>query len=142
MDKGVGGGGQMMGLIPQIARAVIIAVAHAAQPTGTLMLACKGESTLTMIGGDASPQEPVSMGIIVSFKEEIVGWVHSYGTVEGFHGIRARILLLDETQVQFGGDDDDLGSIRGDIDRVTGDTNASYRSETRSMKYSRNCKPT
>jgi len=60
----------MMGLIPQIARAVIIAVAHAAQPTGTLMLACKGESTLTMIGGDASPQEPVSMGIIVSFKEE------------------------------------------------------------------------
>jgi len=27
------------------------------------------------------------MGIIVSFKEETVGWVHSYGTVEGFHGI-------------------------------------------------------
>jgi hypothetical protein len=105
-------------------------------------LACQGESTRTIISGSASTQEPVSMGIIVSFKEETVGWVHSYGTVEGFHGIRAQILLLDETQVQFGGDDDDLGSIRGDIDRVTGDTNASYRSETRSMKYSRNCKPT
>jgi hypothetical protein len=84
----------MMGLIPQIARAVIIAVAHAAQPTGTLMLACKGESTLTMIGGDASPQEPVSMGIIVSFKEEIVGWVHSYGTVEGFHALERKSCCL------------------------------------------------
>jgi hypothetical protein len=133
----------MIGLIPQIALAAIIAVAHAAaEPAGTLTLACKGESTLTMIGADASPQEPVSMGIIVSFKEETVGWVHSYGTVEGFHGIRAQILLLDETQVQFGGDDDDLGSIRGVIDRVTNDTNASYRSKTWSMKYSLNCKPT
>ena len=124
------------------ALALLLVLTVAAEPSGTLTLACKGESTLTMIGADASPQEPVSMGIIVSFKEETVGWVHSYGTVEGFHGIRAQILLLDETQVQFGGDDDDLGSIRGDIDRVTGDTNASYRSGTRSMKYSLNCKPT
>ena len=125
-----------------IAALVLLLVVAAAEPTQTLTLACKGESTLTMIGGDASPQEPVSMGIIVSFKEEIVGWVHSYGTVEGFHGIRAQILLLDETQVQFGGDDGDLGSIRGVIDRVTNDTNASYRSKTWSMKYSLNCKPT
>jgi hypothetical protein len=55
-----------------------------------------------MISGSASTQEPVSRGIIVNFKEEAVGWVHSYGTVEGFHGIRAQIWLLDETQVQFG----------------------------------------
>jgi hypothetical protein len=125
-----------------IAALALLLVLAAAEPPETLTLACQGESTRTIISGGASTQEPVSMGIIVSFKEETVGWVHSYGTVEGFHGIRAQILLLDETQVQFGGDDDDLGSIRGDIDRVTGDTNASYRSGTRSMKYSLNCKPT
>ena len=125
-----------------IAALAFLAVAGAAEPKGTLTLACQGESTRTIISGGPSTQEPVSMGIIVTFKEETVGWVHSYGTVEGFHGITAQILLLDETQVQFGGDDDDLGSIRGGIERVTGDTNASYRSKTLSMKYSLKCKPT
>jgi hypothetical protein len=125
-----------------IAALALLLIITTAEPAGTLTLACQGESTRTIISGGASTQEPVSLGIIVSFKEETVGWVHSYGTVEGFHGIRAQILLLDETQVQFGGDDNDLGSIRGHIDRVTGDTNASYRSKTRSMKYSLKCKPT
>lgn len=56
----------MMGLIPQIARAGIIGFAHAAEPTGTLMLACKGRkhadhdrrgriSTTTGLDGDLAP---------------------------------------------------------------------------------------
>ena len=121
-----------------MAALALLLVLAAAEPMETLTLACQGESTRTIAHLHKNP----SRWACVSFKEETVGWVHSYGTVEGFHGIRAQILLLDETQVQFGGDDDDLGSIRDDIDRVTGDTNASYRSGTRSMKYSLNCKPT
>ena len=79
------------------------------------------------------------MGIIVNFTEQ---------TVEGFHGIKGKIDVIDETSIIFSGSDRGLGKVTGSIDRVTGDVSAFYHSssspeeETWKMEYSLKCKPT
>jgi len=59
-----------MVLIAQIALGVISAVAQAAEPTGTLTLACEG--TARDATSAVKPPQPISMGIIVNFTARTV----------------------------------------------------------------------
>jgi hypothetical protein len=120
--------------------AFLLATAQAAEPTGTLTLACQGEYTWKS-PVTAPEWKPISMGIIANFTEEDSRGFH--GTVEGFHGIRARILVIDETKVLFTGNDKG-DSISGSIDRVTGDVSAVHKTDDSTMEteYSLKCKPT
>jgi hypothetical protein len=59
-----------MVLIAQIALGVIIGLAHAAEPTGTLTLACEAVKE-TVIGSDViGDRERVSMGLVVNSLRE------------------------------------------------------------------------
>ena len=122
-----------------------LATAQAAEPTGTLTLACQGTYTtvtvdadLTQTGGKATP---VSMGIIVDFTAR---------TVHGF-GEPVPIIDVSEEEVSvFIADDAGAykKTVTGRIYRVTGDVKVisewwnlkTYSSiET---EYSLKCKPT
>jgi hypothetical protein len=54
-----------MGLIAQIALGVIIGLAHAAEPTGTLTLACEGMETITHA-------KAVSPSMIINFATKTI----------------------------------------------------------------------
>jgi hypothetical protein len=123
-----------------LALAITTAGAQAAQPT-SLTLACTG----TVMTGDGTTAdgttESVSMGVIVNF---------SAGTVRGFTSpgqfdIPTKITGLNDTTVVFQGSARDE-MIIGDIDRVTGDAEATYsiglsRQTVRTTKYSLRCRP-
>jgi hypothetical protein len=51
-----------------------LSTAHAAEPTGTPMLACQGEKLLRGLSGDITGQDQASMGIIVNFKDRTVNF--------------------------------------------------------------------
>jgi hypothetical protein len=113
--------------------------AQAAEPTGTLTLACKGEKTST------SRTEPISMGIIFNFREHtILGF-----EAPGFEG--ARIDVTD-VAITFSGEYKNregtavVGKIDGKIDRITGNLEASVQGQIPGAalhwKYSMPCKPT
>jgi hypothetical protein len=88
--------------------------AQAAEPE-TLTLACQGTRTIT------TKPEPISMGIIVNFTKN---------TVQGFGSpslMDVKIASMNDVTVTFGGAQDNgssIASIRGNIDRVTGDVDA------------------
>ena len=113
--------------------------AQAAEPE-TLTLACQGTRTIT------SKPEPISMGIIVNFTKN---------TVQGFGSpslMDVKIAGMNDVTVTFGGTQDNgssIASIRGNIDRVTGDVDAtSMTSDAKTGKiilstsYTLNCSPT
>ena len=99
-------------MIARIALGVIIGLAQATEPTGTLTLACQGTVTNTT-QTDAKP-EPISMGIIVDLKTE--------GAVGGFTNL-AHINRFKATTIEFLGHIDGWW-VEGSIDRVTGDVSA------------------
>jgi hypothetical protein len=94
--------------------ALSISPTQAAEPTGTLTMACQGTTT-AMTKTDAKP-EPISMGIVVNFTAK---------TVEGFTYPGANLLVkiydVDETTVMFAGPRGGAWEISGSIDRVTGE---------------------
>jgi hypothetical protein len=120
-----------------------LSFAHAAEPTGTLRLACEG--TRTEMWTPDKP-EPVSMGIIVDFGARTVS----------IFGAPIPIEDLSDVQVVFNStdhpDDDQFHQhVGGTIDRVTGDvgmltilsgpfSDNSYISLW--TNYSLQCKPT
>ena len=119
--------------------ALSISTARAAEPTGTLTLACQGTVT-DNIKPDAKP-EPISMGIVLNFTAR---------TVKGFPHIgEAEITLMDDVTIVF------VASYHGHaewgfdgtIDRVTGDLEAHSilmveTGNSRIVSYSLKCKPT
>ena len=111
--------------------------ALAAEPAGTLTLACQGARKTD----DANP-EPISMSIIVNFAARIV---------TGFadEDYPVSITRFDNVYISFSGSDkSDSWRIEGSIDRVTGDTVAisMWRNpttgEVSSLEYTLKCRPT
>ena len=122
--------------------ALSISTAQAAEPTGTLTLACEGT---TKWSDDAKP-EPTFTGIIIDFGAR---------TIEGFaRDVSFPILITDvtETTIRFMGNNwnDPKNftsfSIDGTIDRVTGAVEATFvgvmGKEKWSATYVLKCKPT
>jgi hypothetical protein len=113
--------------------------AQAAEPE-TLTLACQGTRTIT------TKPEPISMGIIVNFTKNTVHGFGSPGLMD------VKITGVNEVTVTFGGSQDNrssVASIRGIIDRVTGDVDAmsTVRDQQTSMiitstSYELKCSPT
>src|SRR6516164_8864356 len=96
-------------------------VAHAAEPTGTLTLACEGTTTTKNIETqvDETP-EPISMGIIVDFAARMV---------DGFGVLVPITDVGDVTVVFYSNDPGDADAhinttIFGTIDRMTGEVRA------------------
>jgi hypothetical protein len=132
-----------MVLIAQ-ALGVIIALAQAAEPTGTLTLACEGTTTDT-VGPDAKP-EPISMGVVVNFTTRTV-----QGFGSGLLDYPVEITAVNEVIIAFGGASkpNNVGQhsiISGAVDLVTGElgVTSSFLGTTGlvSTSYSLKCKPT
>jgi len=131
-----------MALIAQIALGVIIGLAQAAEPTGTLTLLCQGERMSRSSSDTAPAQEQVSIGIIINFTDR---------TVKGFGGdwsLPIPIHEVNETFVTF--EDHQAGlfeaSIIGIIEFDTGDMEAVMKLSGKTGKlenfYILQCKPT
>jgi len=115
-------------------------IAHATEPA-TLTLTCQGTTTIT---AEDSKPEPISIGITLNFTARtMVGFYSPSG--EGF---QVRITGLNEANVAFGGSNKtDTWLIDGNIDRATGDVEASSmifdqttRSFVPSVSYSLKCR--
>jgi hypothetical protein len=122
---------------PMILLALALSIAQAAEPTGTLTLACEGTTRMN------SSDEPSSMGLVVSFTNR---------TVTGF---RLRDFMIDYIPVAitdisgqavvFKGSKEygDIShTISGIIDRVNGDANWTWETGSTTRTYSLKCKPT
>jgi hypothetical protein len=112
-----------------------LATAQAAEPTGTLTLACQGTVTDNM-KPDAKP-EPISAGMIFNF---------AAGTVQGFPvsaaDVATKITHVTETAIQFRGErvGQTAAAFIGVMDRVTGDlTGVSFQTN---HYFQLKCKPT
>jgi len=98
-----------------------LSIAQAAEPTGTLMLACVGTTTTKNIEMQVDEKpEPISMGIIVDFAAR---------TVDGFGVLVPITDLGDVTVVFYSNDPGDADAhmnttIFGTIDRMTGEVRA------------------
>jgi hypothetical protein len=111
--------------------ALSISTAQAAEPTGTLTLACNG--TVTGTGTEEKP-EPISMGVIVNL---------TTGIVQGF-SVLARVTAVDDTVITFNRSNSPF--LDGRIDRVTGLLQAGYLvmsgdKVTIAQNYSLKCSP-
>ena len=122
-----------MALIAKIALGVIIA---AAEPTGTLTLACKGTNIVEYVATHSKVSSQVTIGIVVDFQKK---------TVVGFtpgDDIPVMIKDVDETAISFEGQALNV-TISGTIDRVTGTVVASIiNGETTTDSLELQCKPT
>jgi len=126
------------------ARVITLAVMLVGLPTAqaadeTLTLACQGTTRL----GNAKP-EPISMGIIVNFTNQTV---QSFGA-PGVLDYPVKITASNDVTIAFLGTDEKHGSsIRGSIDRVTGDVEATSTMtdaktyNTLYLKYALKCRP-
>jgi hypothetical protein len=119
-------------------------VAQAAEPTGTLTLACEGTRTSTL-GPDAKP-EPISTRVIVNFTTRTV---HGFGS--GLLGYPVEITGVNEVTIAFGGASkpNNVGQhsiISGAVDLATGELGATSAvwgtTGAVSTNYSLKCKPT
>jgi archaellum component FlaG (FlaF/FlaG flagellin family) len=123
----------MDSMIAEIVLRVIIA---AAEPTGTLTLACKGTNIVEYEATHNKVPSQVTMGIIVDFQKK---------TVVGFtpgDDISVMIKDVDETAISFGGQALNV-IISGTIDRVTGTVVATIiNGETTTDSLELQCKPT
>ena len=123
-----------------------LSIAQAAEPTGTLTLACKGERVTHPGGSDPGSddlKEPISMGIIVNFEARTLngfGEDWSYPNPIRIHNVTETLIPFGYTQTREEGGK----SIQGSIDRVTGDVNAviSFPLYVPRLIYSLKCKPT
>src|ERR1700730_1152990 len=113
-----------------------ISTAQAAEPTGTLTLACEGKSTLQ--SEVTKPRlDTVSFGVIVDYANRTIQGLPSHA------GAKVKVNRVDETGIIFGGEDTDLEwSIQGKIDRVTGALTATDKLGDLTTFYSLKCTPT
>ena len=125
-----------MALIAQIALGVIIGLAQAAEPTGTLTLACTG--TKTYQGGEGNTSEQINISIIVDFQKR---------SVMGLSDGPLAISDVNETTITLSGAATGW-VMNGGIDRVTGSLYAvsirsdpSTRQTILSISYNLQCQP-
>jgi hypothetical protein len=120
--------------------------AQAAEPTGTLTLACEGkvwveDKRLNRVCVTGGCGDPVSMGVIVDFVARTVDLGH-----DALPKFPIRISDITETTISFGGDNHKVWdqSLNGTIDRVTGTLEAIFvQSDPKlSASYSLKCRPT
>jgi hypothetical protein len=127
-----------------------IALAQAAEPTGTLTLACQGTAIdKTDPTREAARPEPVSMGLMIDLTNKtIAGFERVFPT---FSARVVKIILVDDTSIGFSGTDGGGGAVFGQVDRITGDVEAAmeyWSHQTNPAKlqwatlYSLKCKPT
>ena len=126
---------------PILLALAVLSTAQAAEPTGTLTLACNGTMT-DMTKTDVKP-EPISMGIVFDFSARTVaGFASSLADLSP----RVEIKAVDEAGVVFAGSLVKNGSwtINGTVDRVTGALEAleSLANGKLVASYSLKCKPT
>jgi hypothetical protein len=113
-----------------------LSVAHAAEPTGTVMLACEGTKTPSGLKTPDSKPESVSMGMNFDFKAQTI-----YGL--SFEFRRIVISQVTETTITFDGSNEDKEhAVHGIINRVTGVLQAKEAIRTMVFGYSLKCKPT
>ena len=124
-----------------------ISAADAAEPTGTLTLACQGTATDKTDLREAAKPEPVTMGLIIDFTTKTVAGFER--VFPSFSAARVEIIVVDKTTVGFSGTDGIGGAVFGTVDRITGDVEAAterWNQETNKLKwatgYSLKCKPT
>ena len=110
-----------------------LSVAHAAEPMGTLTLACEGTKTSPDY---SDAKRPVSMGMNLDFKAR---------TVEGLPFEFRRIVISEvtETTITFHSSSEDKEhAFGGVINRVTGVLQAKEVIGVTRFDYSLKCKPT
>jgi hypothetical protein len=113
-----------------------LSTAQAAEPTGTLTLACKGTNIVEYEATHNKVPSQVTMGIIVDFgKKTVVGFTPG-------NDIPVMIEDVDETSISFEGHALNV-IISGTIDRVTGTVVATIiNGETTTDSLELLCKPT
>ena len=124
-----------------------IATTQAAEPTGTVTLACEGTATdKTDLREQAKP-EPVSMGLTINFTTNTVAGFER--VFPSFSANRVKIIVVDKTTFGFSGTDGTGGAVFGTADRNTGDVEATmerWNDETNKLQwatgYSLKCKAT
>src|SRR6516225_9343724 len=96
-----------------------LSTAQAAEPTGTVTLACEGTATdKTDLREQAKP-EPVSMGLTINFTTNTVAGCER--VFPSFSANRVKIIVVDKTTFGFSGTDGTGGAVFGTADRTTGD---------------------
>jgi hypothetical protein len=112
----------------------VLSTAQAAEPTGTLTLACEG----TAVSGNGTNPEQLSMGIVVDFATRTVEFGHDFQ-------FPVEITNITQTTIKFFGSTgySPLSNLDGVIDRMTGAVEAYIVRELGgTMSYSLKCKPT
>ena len=124
-----------------------LSTAQAAEPTGTLTLACQGTATDKTDLREAAKPEPVSMGLIIDFTTKTVAGFDR--VLPSFSAGRVKITVVDSTRIGFSGTAGNGAAIFGTVDRITGDVEAAtehWNYETNKLQwakgYSLKCKPT
>jgi hypothetical protein len=123
--------------------------AHAAEPTGTLTLACEGTTRLRIDGSPWSPDEPSSMSVIVNFTTKTVTGLRyddlSYDDEfpVGITGVNDLIVMFDgyKKYGEYSDGSENSSTITGTIYRVTGDLYVTWKGGTVTRTYSLKCKP-
>jgi hypothetical protein len=119
-----------------------LSTAHAAEPTGTLTLACQGTVTIKLRRvPDPYDPDPISMGFIVNFTNRTVKGTARWGP----YLFDDEIPITDSNQdtVVFRGFSKFLNrTINGSMDRVTGDVGMVAIEEIGTYNYALKCKPT
>jgi hypothetical protein len=133
---------------------VALSPAQAAEPTGTLTLACEGTRTATWrVGGfgeEKTRTEPISMSIIIDFRAQTGEYFET--RTDGWEDRRSlQISGATEMNISFKADwfvSEDKRDpnakfvLDGRIDRVTGALVASRLGGGEIVRYSLKCKPT
>jgi hypothetical protein len=131
--------GAMKALILLALAGLSISTVHAAEPTGTLTLACQG--TVTIKFRASYEPDPISMGLIVSFTNRTVKGTARWGPY--LFDDEIPITNSNEDTVVFSGFSKFLGmTIHGSMDRVTGDVGMVAIEKATEFDYSLKCKPT
>jgi hypothetical protein len=99
---------------------VALATAQAAEPTGTLTLACQGTVTIKAAPPFEYEPDPVAMGLVVNFTTRTVQGASRWGPY--LFDDQLQINEWNERTVVFSGFSKFLDKdINGSMDRVTGD---------------------
>jgi hypothetical protein len=135
----------MRGLLTQLLIFVALS-AWAAEPTGTLTLACEGTATDKTDLREAATPKPVSMGLIIDFTSKTVA---GFERVVPTFSAAVKITVVDTTSIGFSSTDGSGNAVFGTVDRITGDVEATmerWNHETNKLQwatgYSLKCKPT
>jgi hypothetical protein len=118
-----------------------LSIAQAAEPRGTLTLACEGRVT---IESGLSEYDPVSIsmwGVIINLTNHTVKGTSHRGPY--LFDDQLPIIEANEGTIAFRGFSNWLGmTVNGSIDRVTGDVGMLATARAQTFYYSLKCKPT